>query len=289
MNKTGYENAFHRTTSIHPAYPEMPAGETGDGSVMHETTAYAMTFTLDQFLEHWRLLMSHLLYVPGAYGKGEGLSVRQTACVWAALLAAAAIIRQKSLWFFVGFALLAPLPVIFIPFRGFFVMYLPLAGWAAAIATVMVCARNRLVRRAGNGVSVHFITGSRCFLFIGVAALTIWISRNDPNSELGVRDPSQSTIRLMQRDIARLNEPLPGGASVLFRHDRFPADSWGLVMILRLVYRDRDLWADRPTMMKTPPDESAYDRVFDYSRGKLFLARSRAASGPVPRPLNYPR
>jgi hypothetical protein len=41
-------------------------------------------------------------------------------------------------------ALLTPLSVIFIPYRGFFVMYLPLAGWAMFAAALMAGGCNGL-------------------------------------------------------------------------------------------------------------------------------------------------
>lgn len=78
-----YEWIYHRPASKRPAallrwlFGEgLPAlvcsalallaarARVGDGGPMHASVYYAMTFTAAQFLEHWRRLMSGLLYVP---------------------------------------------------------------------------------------------------------------------------------------------------------------------------------------------------------------------------------
>jgi hypothetical protein len=171
--------------------------------------------------------------------------------------------------------------LIFIPYRGFFVMYLPFAGWAMLVATLLVGGRNWLWTRLWNRPPLppNAFEPERVFLFVMVAYLVVSIPRHDSASELGFRDPAHVVIRAMRDDIAGLNEPLPQGAKLLFLHDRFPADAWGTLMMSRQLYRDRTLWVDRPTMMNQPPNLSDYDRVFDYVDGKLAVVRTRATDG----------
>jgi hypothetical protein len=277
-----YEWLYHRPVSIRPALVcgalvlLAARSRVGEGSVMHGNVYYAMTFTGAQFLEHWRRLMSDMLYVPG-----PGLNIAQMLFVWLAVIAIAAVARKKFLWFFVCFAILAPLPVIFIPYRGFFVMYLPFAGWAMFAATLLVGGRDWLWAHVWKRPPLppNAFEPERIFLFLAVAYFVAWVPRHDSASELGFRDPSQQIIRAMRRDIVGLNEPLPKGARVLFLHDRFPPDAWGPLMMSRQLYRDRTMWADRPTMMKEPPNLSDYDRVFDYVDRKLAVVRTRATAG----------
>jgi len=280
-----YEWIYHRPVSIRSVLPTLVCGaltllaarsRTGDGGPMHANVYYAMTFSFAQFLEHSRKLMSGLLYA-----KGRGLSLPQMFALWVFVVALAALARKKFLWFFVCFALLAPLPVIFIPYRGFFVMYLPFAGWAMLVATLLVGGRNWLWTRLWNRPPLppNAFEPERVFLFVMVAYLVVSIPRHDSASELGFRDPAHVVIRAMRDDIAGLNEPLPQGAKLLFLHDRFPADAWGTLMMSRQLYRDRTLWVDRPTMMNQPPNLSDYDRVFDYVDGKLAVVRTRATDG----------
>jgi hypothetical protein len=186
--------------------------------------------------------------------------------------------------------MLAPLPVVFIPFRGFFVMYLPLAGWAMCAATVLVRGRDRILARIWDGRydSANAFGTKRVVLFVVVAVLVFRVPHRDRASDPVSHDPGQPIISQMARDIRELDEPLPKGAMVLFLHDRFPADAWGTLMLSRLLYRDRDLWADRPTMMTAAPNLPDYDRVFDYVGGTLCVVRTRPAMGGV-RPMLKPR
>jgi hypothetical protein len=56
-------------------------------------------------------------------------------------------------------------------------------------------------------------------------------------------------------------------------------------MICRLLYNDRNLAADRPTMMTSPAVQSGYDRVFGYDAGRLYVVRTH---GDRSRAVNYP-
>jgi hypothetical protein len=225
--------------------------------------------------------MTHLVY-----GTNDGLTIQQMIAIWIAVLAIAAVSGRKFLWFAASFALLAPLPVIFIPYRGFFVMYLPLAGWVMFVAGVLVGGRNWLWTRVWKRPPLpsNPFEPERVFLFLAVAFLMVWIPAHDEGSELNYRDPSQIYIRRTKKDILALNEPLPKHAKVLILHDRYPADSYAPIQTWRLVYRDRDLWLDRPTMMKHPPNAAEYDRVFDYVGDRLVVVRARPGSSPLIRP-----
>jgi hypothetical protein len=281
-----YEWIYHRPVSIRASV--LPAlvcaaltllaarARMGEGGPMHANVYYKMTFSGTQFLESLRRLMSGLLY-----RNHTGLTVGQTLTVCLVPVAIAAVARKKSLWFFVCFALLAPLPVIFIPYRGFFVMYLPFAGWAMFVAALLVGGRNWLWKHVWKRPPLppNAFEPERIFLFLMVAYLVASIPRHDSASELKFRDPAHAVIREMRDDIAGLNEPLPQGARLLFLHDRFPPDAWGTLMMSRQLYRDRTLWVDRPTMMNQPPNLSDYDRVFDYVDGKLAVVRTRANGG----------
>lgn len=235
---------------------------------MHANAAYAMTFTAAQFLEHSRQLMSHLVYA-----RGRGLSVPGMLALWLVVIAIAALARDKFLWFSVWFAMLAPLPVIFVPFRGFFVMYLPIAGWAMFGAAVLVGGRNFIWAQIWKRSPLAL---ERAVLFLVVAFLVAWVPRHFARAELRYRDPSQAVVQATESDIVGLNEPLPKGSMLLFLHDRFPPNMWGALMTCRLLYRDRTLWADTPALLGHPPTLSDYDRVFDYVDGKLTVVRSRA-------------
>ena len=215
------------------------------------------------------------------YRHKPGLSTWQMLSVWLPMIAVAAVARKKHLWFFAAFALIAPLPIIFIPYRGFFVMYLPLAGWAMFVATLLVEGRNWLWTHVWKRppLSPNAFEPERIFLFLAVAYLVVSIPRHDSASELKFRDPSHDVVGAMRGDIAGLNEAIPQGSKLLFLHDRFPPDAWGPLMMSRQLYRDRTLSVDRPTMMDQTPNLADYDRVFDYVDGKFAVIRARPTAG----------
>ena len=256
----------------------------GPGSQMHGNPAYVMTFTWAQFLDQERQLTSRLFYFRQELTQ-PGLFV-----LWALLSAVILLARRACTWFSAVFAFLAPLPVLFLPGRGFFVMYLPLVGWVILFGSLLVYLRDYLLSLLPHSPARSLLLASRIALFVIAAAAVVWVPKHDRDPGLYEKDPSWDAIRLTRHDILTLREPLPVGAKVLFLHDRFPADSWIPVMLCRLLYRDRTLWADRPSMMNKSPDQLNYDRVFDYTGGKLFIVRSRpvpAAAGT--RPLIWPR
>ena len=222
--------------------------KTHAGSPLNGNPGYAMTFTPAQFLQHSQKLMNDLIYA-----KGRGWSIPQVLAAWFVLIAIAAIVRKRHLWFFVAFALLAPLPVIFIPYRGFFVMYLPYAGWCMAAATLL-----RLPK-------IHPVIP-----FLLAAAFVATRPRPTLN------DPAHAIIADTEADLRQLNLPLRKGASVLFLHDRFPPTVWGANMTTRLYYRDPTLTVDAPAHMDHPPDLAAYQYVFDYIGGRLTLIQPPA-------------
>jgi len=161
------------------------------------------------------------------------------------------------------------------------VMYLPFAGWAMFVATLLVGGRDWLWQHLWKRPPLppNAFEPERIFLFAIVAYLVVSIPRHDSASELKFRDPSHDVIRAMRADITGLNEPLPQGSRLLFLHDRFPADAWGPLMMSRQLYRDRTIWVDRPTMMNQPPNPADYDRVFDYVDGKFAVVQARATAG----------
>ncbi len=140
------------------------------------------------------------------------------------------------------------------------------------MASLLAALREKLV----SGFGLTKLTAvSQALLFVLAGFLVFGISAEDRDAAMAFRDPSWSIIRLTRNDIVRLNAPLPKGARILFLHDRFPADAWGPQMMCQLLYRDRDLKVDRPTMMTARPKEEDYDKVFDYVDGRLTVVRSR--------------
>jgi len=280
-----YELIWFRRLTVKTAAPALVAGvltalaaygRTSFGSVLYGNPGYAMTFTFGHFTSHWGELLNAMLY-----RNEPGLAAWAVGSIFLLLFAIALIGRRKDLWFSLAFALLGPLPVIFIPWRGFFVMCLPWAGWAMFMAIVLVDGRNWLRSRVrpGSALPANPFEPERLILFVAVTACIVWLPRAFPAPRGLYYEASQRTIRVMKNDLVRAHCPLPKGARILFLHDIFPADSLAPLELTRLVYRDRTLRVDRPTLLKTPPDPQSYDAVFDYRGRDLVVVRTAAAPG----------
>jgi hypothetical protein len=185
------------------------------------------------------------------------------ALTWGIALAA----RSKPLLFAAAFLTLTPLPINFITYRGFFVMYLPLAGWAIFIATALVEGRDWLLKTVWKRLPL--IEGSwepeRIGLFLFTAYLLFSLQGHDVRSFDAV-DPSQANLRTLRESLA-VRPNLPTGGRVLLLHDPFPRDVYDPLFVVRMNYGDATLTVDRDHAVSEP-----YDLILDYD-GRQYLMR----------------
>jgi len=253
-------------------------GKQRPGAIFHGLPLYAPSFTVRRFFQNERRLLEDLFYL----GEG-GINTTKVVLFYTALFGLAAFSRRKHLWFAACFVFVAPLPFIFIPYRGFFVMYVPFIGASIYAAAILVEARDRLWRwlMYGRSVPVNPWAAARV-LTIALLVILIPSGRNrDPLTGIEVENPAFRYIADTHDDILHLNEPLPEGARVLLLNCRYPDESWGPLMMMRLLYRDRTLWVDRPAMMSAIPDETErakYDRIIDMRGDKWVVIRKKAGS-----------
>jgi hypothetical protein len=265
--------------------------KTRPGGPFHGEMMYTPVYTLQQFFRNMRTFHSELFYL-----HGRTLGPKQVVLLWLALPIVPAFAKPRlrnALWFAAAFALLTPLPVVFLPLRGFYVMYVPLAGWSIWFAILLVEARDWLIRevRRDSPIPRWGWTTARLALATLVALIVAQGTR-DIDFRTPHLDPIPAIIENTRRDFLAMNEPLPAHAHAILMHARFPDDAWGPLMIERLLYRDRTLWLDRPTQMKTPPDAAAlaaYDRVLDFDGHRMFVVSRRPAPAAAHEPPLRPR
>ncbi len=263
-------------------------GKSRPGGVFFQHPLYTPSFTIRQFFQHERRLLSGLFYVVSFNSMG-------VASFYTSLFVLAAVIKRKVLWFSAWFALLAPLPIIFIAPRGFFVMYLPMAGIAIYTATLLVEGREWAWRVLWKRPPIpeSMWEPERIFLMLFVALLLLRGRNASPETMLTVQDDAPRYVAQTHDDIMRLNEPLPEHGAVLLLKCRYPSDSWGPSQMFQILYRDRDLWVGRPSMMHlavTPEIYPQFDRVIDFHGADLVVV-SKGQSGPqkkAKRRLEYP-
>jgi hypothetical protein len=259
-------------------------GKQRAGSLFNQHPLYTPSYTPGRLLDNERMILDELLYLPPGSVNTTGVAI-----FYVGLFGIAGISRRKEIWFSACFFSLAQLPVIFIPYRGFFVMYLPLAGLAIYLASLLVLVRDRLLSKIVHGQPIPF--AAERLLSVALLIAVIPLGRNrDPMTSLTPVDPAMAYIDATYGDIVRLKEPIPKGAKVLLLNSRYPEDNWGPLMMMRLLYRDPTLWVDRPSMMNPKPGRRAwsnYDRVIDFDGTSLQVLQRK--SSPAAARLNLPR
>jgi hypothetical protein len=224
---------------------------------------YGLHFSAHQFFSTTRPLMADLFYLSGG-----ALNNSKTVLIFALAWGIALATRHKPLLFAAAFLTLTPLPIDFIAYRGFFVMYLPLAGWAIYFATALVEGRDWLLKTVWKRPPL--VEGSwepeRAGLFLFAAYVLFSIQVHDIRSFDAI-DPSQANLRTLHESLA-VRPSLPDGGRVLLLNDPFPRDVYDPVFAVRLNYKDASLTVDRAF----DPAKEPYDLMLDYD-GRQYLMR----------------
>jgi hypothetical protein len=201
------------------------------------------------------------------------LSAAAMACFYGVLVAVAVWLKSRRLWFGLLFFVIALLPVSFIPARLGFVLYLPLAGLALYGAVCLVRFKESLCRLFSQALSgerssdyASSVAVSVVF-FISVALL---LSAIDYRNWQRAPDPAAYPYKSTLAEFSRMYPSLPHGTKLLFV--RSPLDSnWDMVFLLRLYYRDTDLFI---TELNGPKEQRfaldrlpQYDHIFDFENG----------------------
>jgi hypothetical protein len=170
----------------------------------------------------------------------------------------ALLLRDRTLLLAAIIILVAPLPVNFITYRGFFVMYVPLIGWALYFGTLL----SRWAQTMPARIAV----------FATTAAVLFVVQSHDRFWTFDRVDPHQHMIRALHRDLAEIGAAVPKEGRVLFLRDAFEPDRWDPVFVVRLMYKDPFLTVDRiKTNPAAQPDQ--YNLVLDYDGGRYFTTR----------------
>jgi hypothetical protein len=217
---------------------------------------YAPHFSAHVFFEGWRHYLNDLFYGYIAF------STFRAAVLFAAMLALALYTRRREMLFAWAMAVAGALPVIFIPQRGFFVVYLALPGWYLYAGSALVWGRDSLLGRLPRWSAAFGARPEQLALFVVLAAALVPLhQRQKPLGKDWVAANFQA-VRSVLEPLDR-GGPLRPGARVLFLADPFDAGDWILTSTFRLHYRDRTLRVDR---VKDHPELAAnaaqYDRVY---------------------------
>jgi hypothetical protein len=190
----------------------------------------------------------------------NAVTFRECLALVVLLLTMAVLARERWLLFAFFFTLIAPLPILFVPLRGAYVMYIPAFGIALFLAAILVLLRDRLHTRQSWSGTVRAVT------FLLCAEVLIRFHGLHP-----LPPPPAGLIQPLIVQLAGLRAQVPG--RILFLEDPFGTDEFTPVFVCRLYFHDSNLVADRVKMLTGLPDQASYDVIFNYGPSGYVRAR----------------
>jgi len=225
---------------------------------------YRSEYSLSRFAQNWALFLNYLLILTKAVNPGVAV------IVIAGLLAIALAVRSRQLIFAWLVLFACTLPLLFLPYRGAYVLYLAYTGWTLYAAVCLVAAQDWVTRS-----QPQYRTVLACVVFALVAwrwgKLNLHDQRIDPRPWLY---QSQAQVHQMADRMLALEPAFPKGARILFLDDPFGTDEWTPWFIVKLLYRDDTLTVDRIKMMDRKPGEwSNWQYVFAFRNNRYTLVK----------------
>lgn len=240
----------------------------GAGGIAH-LEGYVPIYTWDRWFEETGLYLADVIYRNNPFARlgVTPLGPLGILLFFAAAMAIALWARSRVVWFGLLFFVVTLQPVSFIAPRLGFVLYLPLAGLALAAAACLVRVKEALVQSFFSTGLIPSRTASIA-LFAATALAMLYVDHHfAPPAPRAWFSPYKKTLD----QFSRLYPTLPHGAKLLFA--RTPLDDeWDMVFLLRLYYRDMDLFItqldrrrrERIALSRLP----RYDHVFDFDDGR---------------------
>jgi hypothetical protein len=230
--------------------------------LLFKTVGQARVTSNSDFLPHlaWQTLMDGWKhYAFDLFYGAVQFTGRRVVLLWAVLLAIVVVLRKRDLLFAACVILVGILPVVLIPERGFYAIYLTLPGWYLFAAQTLTATRDRLVP-AGHA-------SRPVVLFLVVATCLVPLHwRQKPRGMAWVAEAHQS-VRSVLEPLGQYTVPRAG--KVLILDDPFPKEDFILTFMFRLAFRDEDILVRRTRL----PGE-VYDRIFTFQNQRLTLVRS---------------
>lgn len=216
---------------------------TGAGTAFTGNADYAIHISVRQFFLTTRQLMDDLfLLQPGS------INTTKVILILLSIWAIAILTRRRDLVICAVMITLMPLPINFINYRGFAVMYLPMLGWAMFAAISAVAGRDWLLQHVWHRSPLPSGTWEpeRVGLFL-VALYVLFNLQSHDKGRPGVAypNPDMTRVEALDRTLRQLPPPAPGSSSVVPIDQPFPDDEhWNSLYVVRLLYHDPKLIVD---------------------------------------------
>ncbi|HTQ53406.1 MAG TPA: hypothetical protein VMI94_03035 [Bryobacteraceae bacterium] len=193
-----------------------------------------------------------------------------------AMAVVAAVSRRRCLIWSVGFILAGILPLAFIPGRGGFAYLVPAVGWAVYVAGL----GDWLLELATGKYA--WVRAAAQILILAVLArqLSGWQRRVIGEHTAAAHNMQHRFLRYEQQIRALIPAPAKG-ARILLLTDADGYHDWDVYFLIRLMYGDPQLQAERMTVWRenhVQVDPRKYPYVLDYANGAFNLVSP--VSGP---------
>jgi len=228
-------------------------------SSFHGIPDYHFVFSISRYFETTVPLVSQVFFLSET-AFGPATVVVLFAVLWIVALAA----KNRPMMLGAAIIMLAPLPVNFIIYRGFFVMYLPMFGWALYFAAALVMLKDWMAAVAG--IRLPRLVYLDAALLVVTAAVLFVVEYRDDEWNFGVVDVKQVLIRGLRDDLSRVRPALPKSARVLFLTHAFEPESFEPLYVVRLLYRDSGIAVDcaQSSRVSKPVTPGNYQLVLAY-------------------------
>jgi hypothetical protein len=222
-----------------------------------EDSSYAH-HSLRATVENMRGFHNFLLY--GDIHSG-GLSIPGLLALWAAMGAAAIVLRSRPMKFGLLFLIGSLLPVCLIDRRSGYMLYIPLMGWALYAGCLFQRLCGGLVRFASLRPRAAMALKIAAFAAAAVPIVNLHAAGFAKYSA-SLQHDHNDMRRVIER-LRKVHPQLARGSFLLLVDDPLPA-GFTLVFLARLAYGDPTLEVDRINTLREPPagDElTRYDHV----------------------------
>ncbi len=166
----------------------------------------------------------------------------------------------RAVFFVIGL-----LPVSFVDARLGFVLYLPLAGMALYAAVCLGRIKDQLRALIPSLRAVSPTSAAVGFFIVMAVIMSVIGYKHWPRAP----NPRYSPYKLAAAEFPRLYSRMPHGAKLLIVHS--PIENWDLVFLLRILYRDNDLFMtimNGPEAQRIPLERLGhYDHIFTFEDG----------------------
>jgi len=219
--------------------------------------AYKPVITVQRFFATARNDMNLLFYTERWFNS------TRVVLLWVAMPAVGLLLRSRTLTLAGIFAILAFLPVSFLPPREGFVCYLPLLWWAVYAAILFQELRARYAPRM-----------PALALIILLPLLIAPLHQGHKRRLLGLLKGAQARTNGALADLRQLHPALPRGGRVLIRNNRFGED-WDMYFLTKLWFNDHRIQVMLQDGDKEPRGDGAreYDLVLEDQNAHLRIVR----------------